>query len=282
MDVVVLSPHLDDAAFACGGTIAAAVAQQKRVLVATFGTSPPEHQVPANLAVFMDYATRLDEDRRAMEQLGAEGRAMGFVERVFRQPMLNRLHKAFRTPDTIAGFDALDAMRRSVNELLQEFPNALFLAPLGVGNHFDHVELFLAAFYAMVDNQAFERLHFYEEAYSFGLSARKQHFVTRRHVWEGKESPERTSMRTWATFKALSFARSGPPVETFLPQEGRPYSWTLRPSPMAEFEQHKFRAAFCYESQIAMLGGASNWGQVMHRFHNIFDGAEPLWTVSCP
>jgi hypothetical protein len=59
MDLIVLSPHLDDAVFSVGGRMSRLAAQGKSVLVVTFFTSGPDAALLLRrLRPFVDYAGR--------------------------------------------------------------------------------------------------------------------------------------------------------------------------------------------------------------------------------
>ena len=100
-DVVVLSPHLDDAVLAVGGMISREAAAGRRVEVWTCYTAGPAlDQIPANLRPLGDYSTRRDEDQRALGVLGPGYRWLDLAERIWREPALRREHHIFHTPQS--------------------------------------------------------------------------------------------------------------------------------------------------------------------------------------
>ena len=140
-----LSPHLDDAAFSCGGTLALLGRRGWQVVLATVFTTSVENptgfalacQTDKGLGPEVDYmALRRDEDRAAAEALGlgaplwlpfreAPHRGYGSASELFAPP---------RADDDVAEpiAEALRALLASLN------PDVLF-APQAIGGHVDHV-----------------------------------------------------------------------------------------------------------------------------------------------
>lgn len=281
-DLVVLSPHLDDAVISLGGTIARTVADGRDVeVVSFFSEAPPLEQVPEPLRVFADYEARRAEDTAALASLGAKPRRIGLVERAFREPHLTGFAQVFRTPDAVDGFPNLDRMQAVIEELLREHPGASVRAPLGVGHHFDHVEVFVAAARALVATQAWDRLSFYEDPYALGRRLREQHFVTRGHSWGRLGGPDTVSPRFWGMVRFMAFSRRGPGVEHYLPTELRDASWTSERDPTsAAHVARKLEAFACYPSQVEALGGLHDWARALERYHHFWGDAEPRWVAT--
>jgi LmbE family N-acetylglucosaminyl deacetylase len=147
--VLALSPHLDDAAFSCGGTLAQLAQAGWRVTVATaFTRSVPDPQgfalacqTDKGLPPDADYmALRRAEDAAAMAVLGAEPRWLDFPEAPHRgYGDARALFGEVRADDTV---DAPLAVRFAA--LLTELRPTLLLAPQGVGGHVDHLLLIRA------------------------------------------------------------------------------------------------------------------------------------------
>jgi LmbE family N-acetylglucosaminyl deacetylase len=170
--LVVLSPHLDDAALSCGAMMIHAC-QTIPVTVATLFTEagPPPytlsarrylHQVGAKDAPAL-YRQRREEDRAALQPLGITCVHAGLVDAPFRRqpgsrarswwarlmPELAHIYPVYRlniTSGRIAPADSgtLQAAASLVQRLAAAGP-ALVLAPLGVGRHVDHVLVRTAA-----------------------------------------------------------------------------------------------------------------------------------------
>jgi len=146
---VYLSPHLDDAPLSCGGAIVAHVAAGERVLVVTICTAAPPAAGPfsalaeelhANwgLAADQAMATRLREERLAMERLSVDYLWLDRLDAIYRYPeAYNTRESLFGTPmpnDPL--FADLRAFFRTLHERL---PSATCYAPLGIGSHVDHL-----------------------------------------------------------------------------------------------------------------------------------------------
>lgn len=177
-----MSPHLDDAVLSLGGLIGRQAEAGHNVEVVTcFTAGPPLDSLPANRRVFADYTARRAEDERSLANLGASHRWLNRWERTWRDPPLPGPLHAFRTPPDVGVFAELCPIRAVIGDMVHR--GALVYAPLGVGNHVDHVEVALAAISEMVESETFSRLRFYEDSYAMSRLPRRRHFVTRRHTW---------------------------------------------------------------------------------------------------
>ena len=141
-----LSPHLDDAAFSCGGTLAMLSAAGWRVVVATlFTRSVPNPtgfalacQLDKGLGPAIDYmALRRAEDAAAMQALGAVP---------IHVPLPEAPHRGYESAKVLfeppLGTDTIvDELRQIVGELLVEHTPDLVFAPQAIGGHVDHVQL---------------------------------------------------------------------------------------------------------------------------------------------
>lgn len=140
-----LSPHLDDAAFSCGGTLARLAAQGWDVTLCTAFTrsvsSPTGFalacQLDKGLPEDVDYmALRRAEDRIACDRLGVSPLWLDLPEAPHRgYPDAKALFAPPREEDTVLG-PLSDRLRG-----LLETPPALLLAPQALGGHVDHVLL---------------------------------------------------------------------------------------------------------------------------------------------
>ncbi|HWQ12887.1 MAG TPA: PIG-L family deacetylase [Roseiflexaceae bacterium] len=154
-DHIYLSPHLDDAALSCGGSIAAHLAQDARVLVVTLCTASPPPEGPFN-AVAQEFhadwgleaadvmAVRLGEELLAMERLGPDFFWAGMLDAIYRVPHAYTSRETlFSTP---VPDDPLHAeLRQLLAALRARAPHATLYAPLGVGDHVDHLVAYDAA-----------------------------------------------------------------------------------------------------------------------------------------
>lgn len=164
--IVVLSPHLDDAALSCGGLILHA-AKHTEVTVATLfteaGGAPYTfsarrylHQVGADSAQAL-YQQRRAEDRAALEPKSIRCVHAGLTEALYRRrpttmarrlwvhvlPELAHIYPIYRlhlTSGRIAPADA--GTLRDADDFIQRLVGSdrhLLVAPLGIGGHVDHV-----------------------------------------------------------------------------------------------------------------------------------------------
>jgi len=151
-----LSPHLDDAAFSCGGTLAMLADAGWRVVVATlFTASVPDPQgfalacqLDKGLGPEVDYmALRRAEDADAMAALGAEPVWLPFREAPHRgYGSARELFGAAQDDDGI-----VDALASAIRDLVSAYGPDQILAPQAVGGHVDHVQVVRALEQAGVD-----------------------------------------------------------------------------------------------------------------------------------
>jgi LmbE family N-acetylglucosaminyl deacetylase len=139
-----LSPHLDDAVFSCGGTLATLARSGWRVVVATLFTRSVLDPVGFALACQLDkgldasvdyMALRRAEDADACAQLGVEPRWM---------PLPEAPHRGYETAAALFGpvliADAVgELVRPAIRDLLDTLQPDLVLAPQAIGGHVDHV-----------------------------------------------------------------------------------------------------------------------------------------------
>ena len=141
-----LSPHLDDAAFSCGGTLARLSRCGWRVTIATlFTASVPDPkgfalacQLDKGLGPEVDYmAMRRDEDATACAALGTEPVWLPFEEAPHRgYASAPELFGPTREDDGI-----VPRLAAVVRDLIGRLAPALVLAPQAIGGHVDHVQL---------------------------------------------------------------------------------------------------------------------------------------------
>lgn len=138
---IAVSPHLDDAVFSAGGTIAGLVTAGWRVRVVTCFTASVADPSPFALSTQLDkglgpevdyMALRRDEDTAACAVLGAEPVHAALPEAP---------HRGYRSaPDLFAGVHEDDRIADDLRaELAPHLAGAdLVLAPQAIGDHADH------------------------------------------------------------------------------------------------------------------------------------------------
>src|ERR1700712_785072 len=144
--VLALSPHLDDAAFSCGGLLASLAQGGWRVVMATLFTgsvADPQGfalacQLDKGLAAEIDYmALRRDEDVRAAAALG--------IAPPVPLPFREAPHRGYGSaPELFSDTRADDGIAADLAPVLAgliaaENPD-LVLAPQAIGGHVDHVQ----------------------------------------------------------------------------------------------------------------------------------------------
>lgn len=277
-DVIVLSPHLDDAVLSLGASIARWAEAGRRVEVWTVYTAGPAlADIEPAQRPFGDYATRRAEDAAALAVLGAAPRHCGVWERLWREPPARGITAVFRTPPDITGFTALERVRAIVAEALAR-PGADVLAPLGVGGHVDHVELALAAWQAAEEEGGPRRVAFYEDFYALSERARRRHPVTARAPRPLRDSPGLAVPAGLPALGMLGLVARGPSLDRYAPGVARA-AWIVEALPVDRFEPRKLAAAAQYRSQAALLGPlARSLPAVMRRAH-ARGGGERVWRV---
>jgi LmbE family N-acetylglucosaminyl deacetylase len=280
-DLVIVSPHLDDAVLSLGALIAREVAAGRRVeVVSCFTSGPPLDTIVPEQRIFGDYSMRRAEDERAMAVLGASYRWLDLHERIWRDPPLPRTSgvfptHVFRTPERMDDFAELATLRAELARILDT--GATIYAPLAIGHHVDHVEVALAALREVLGAGAFDRIHFYEDPYALGRACRKQHFVARRRMWRPLGAPAWASPRVGALLRLVAFVAKGPKLEDYLPEAAR-LDWTCMPRAVAAADEDKKLAAIAeYTSQVRAFGGIDRVRKFVHRGHTML-GGEPIWS----
>lgn len=152
---IYLSPHLDDAALSCGGSIARFIASGDAVLVVNICSgSPPADQGFSPFAQQMHAGwglppatvvqQRLHEDIEALETLGADSYQLDLLDAIYRRPADYvddaTLFGSVAPDDTLA-----EVILAHLEPLVARFPGAIIYAPLGVGHHVDHQATYQAA-----------------------------------------------------------------------------------------------------------------------------------------
>ena len=142
-----ISPHLDDAVFSAGGTLARLAGEGWRVVVATvFTASVPEPagfalacQLDKGLPPDVDYmALRRDEDAVACASIGAEPLWMPFREAPHRGYHSAAALFAARHADD----DVVARIAPAIRQLVEDLKPDMVLTPQAVGAHVDHVAVF--------------------------------------------------------------------------------------------------------------------------------------------
>ncbi|HZQ97706.1 MAG TPA: PIG-L family deacetylase [Chloroflexota bacterium] len=144
---VFVEPHFDDVALSCGGSVQVFAARGEPVLVVTlFAGDPGRAAVVTEFAAGQHarwgaaddpIAQRRAEQQAALDLLGADWLPMPWLDAIYRG-------EQYRSDDELFGVvkpgDAklVDEIAARLSDLARLHPEAIWRAPMAVGNHVDH------------------------------------------------------------------------------------------------------------------------------------------------
>lgn len=131
---IIISPHLDDAVFSCGGAIAK-MATEGPVLVLNIFT---RYLSEVKLNGISLNQNRHQEDLDAAKFLGFESRNLDELDVVFRREEYKKLGNIFRPP-VADDINWLPILREKIFSVLAELDFQQIYVPLGIGWHVDHI-----------------------------------------------------------------------------------------------------------------------------------------------
>lgn len=187
-DLIILSPHLDDAALSCGGQIADRTLAGDRVLIVTIfaGDESPGHRSPLARRIERGWSLgergmekRRTEDETACRILGADCLHWDLPDAIYRRepttgrPIYDSIREMMSPPKPIDE-PLVQAIADRIATLSR---NGSVYVPLSVGGHADH---FLTR-WAAEEVVGAERLVYYEE-YPY---SRRPHTIERALSEEG-------------------------------------------------------------------------------------------------
>ena len=281
--LIVLSPHFDDAVISVGGIMARHAAAGRRVEVHTaYASHPPRlDEVPPRYRRLLIYDQRRSEDRRALGSIGVEPVWLDFCERAVLSPALPRPLGVFGLPRpaTLGRFHNLPGLKAHAARLASSPSRPLVLAPLGIGAHIDHAELFLASVLAMLETGFYDRFGFYEDAYAMSGRARRRHFLAALDQLPLGKAPALAGPVALAMLTAMGLAERGPRLEEFLPALVAELQWQAQAFPLEGYAEAKLAAMRLYTSQMRTLGGYRTFSAMVKRWHQSRQDAEWLWTA---
>ncbi|MCT4354022.1 PIG-L family deacetylase [Streptomyces sp. Je 1-79] len=242
--LVALSPHLDDGVLSCGALLLRARLRAPVTVVSFFTeAAPPPYtlsgrqylrQTRASDAEAL-YASRRDEDRAVMTELGAAWRHFGLVDGLFRRkdgraprsgglagrlPEIDHVYPTYRLHLSRGRVSRHDAgtVRAVADAIAALLPSGrgLVLAPLGVGGHADHVLVRTAA------ELSGRRVAYYSD-FPYNLRSGPDASFTGRHAftacaWEDGLAEKRELIRGYRTQADALFPQGSIPLvpEVFL------------------------------------------------------------------
>ncbi len=144
-DVLFISPHFDDVALSCGGTLAAS--PKDRTWLVTVFTAPAQTSLSPLVASLHQqwgantgaYVQRQAEDTAVTNQLGIRSCWLGFHDVIYRDASLTKIEQVFSPTLPAVDITCVDDVRDSLLELVKSHSGCTVLAPLGLGYHRDHL-----------------------------------------------------------------------------------------------------------------------------------------------
>ena len=188
--ILVLSPHLDDAVFSCGGYLAMLDVPATVVTCFTRSDARPTGfalacQRDKGLPDSVDYmALRRAEDLEAVRILGVAARHLDLPEAPHRgyhsaTDLFGGIHDDDRT---VTG-----ELIRSIGRLVAKLRPQRILFPFGAGAHVDHLQVIEAVNYLKVSDRQLNVLQYFDQPYAnkypgrYGLGEAKMMDFTRVH-----------------------------------------------------------------------------------------------------
>jgi LmbE family N-acetylglucosaminyl deacetylase len=139
--VVAVSPHLDDAVFSAGGTLAALAAAGRRVRVVTCFTASVADPSPFALSTQLDKGLGADVDYMALRRAEDEAALRVLGAEPVHLPLPEAPHRGYTSaPDLFAGQHPDDRVAGPLADALAPLLRdaELVLAPQAIGDHVDH------------------------------------------------------------------------------------------------------------------------------------------------
>jgi len=277
MQHIFLSPHLDDAVASCGGTIAKLVYEREDVLVVTVYTRQPDlKSLSKKFHKYAIYDQRKKEDQNSLDKLSADYKWLDIDERAYRTPLVKKPTDVFKInlSEGLKQFINISEIQAELEKIFEKDPKSKIYAPLGIGNHFDHVEVFLASLMYMVDNVLFDNFLFYLDSYGmFSTKMRKKHYLGKKIISLGTKKPENSSFRWFMITTVMNSMISGNAIEKLLPSKYLDIEWELKTNSIKGYEKLKLSALESYESQTKLFG-KKYLDKFFKRHHQNWDSSE--------
>lgn len=277
MQHIFLSPHLDDAVASCGGTIAKLVYEREDVLVVTIYTRQPDlKSLSKKFQKFAIYDQRKKEEQVALDKLSADYKWLDIEERVYRTPLIKKPTDVFKInlSEGLKQFINISEIQAELEKIFEKNPKSKIYSPLGIGNHFDHVEVFLASLMYMVDNALFDNFLFYVDFYGItSTKIRKKHYLGNKIITRGTKKPEKSSIKWYLITSVVNSMISGHSIEKILLSKYLDIEWELKTNSIKGYEKLKLSALESYESQVKLFG-TKTLEKFFRRHHSNWDSSE--------
>ncbi|WP_376099765.1 PIG-L deacetylase family protein [Roseomonas sp. CCTCC AB2023176] len=144
MRAFAISPHLDDAAFSAGGTLAALAREGWDVVVATVFTASVPAPTGFALACQTDKGLPPEVDYMAIRRAEDEAACAALHARPVHLPLREAPHRGYHSALALFGDLRSDdtahlAAAEAITPLLRDMKPDLLLAPQAIGGHVDHI-----------------------------------------------------------------------------------------------------------------------------------------------
>jgi LmbE family N-acetylglucosaminyl deacetylase len=143
-----VSPHLDDAAFSAGGTLAWLAKRGWQVVVATVFTATVPSPTGFALRCQTDKGVPPEADYMAIRRAEDQEAGAALGARMLHLPLREAPHRGYADPAALFGplhpADSPEPVAAALRPLLAGWQPTLILAPQALGGHVDHVLTVLA------------------------------------------------------------------------------------------------------------------------------------------
>lgn len=283
---IILSPHLDDGIWSCGGLMYKARQNDCRVDMITIHTGDLKEENPPKLqrkevTKKGSLDLRKKEDEAAAKILDINVYWWDYPTRLLRKPWLRKRLKVFNTPiyDSIAKDPQYTDIEQQIIKLIDKYPEAVLICPMGVGNMYDHVELFAACINVGLNKNHLGRMFFYEDSYAILTGSRKEHFLLKKYVWDKKNAPERTSLWWRMMGRVMSKSSSKSDIRTCIPDTLLNADWKNNLINIEQEFDIKMKSLAEYDSQMNQFGGMKRVRKVFDKYHEFWNNSEPYWYI---
>jgi len=282
-DHIIISPHIGDAVFSCGGLISKYVNFKQKVLVITFYTKHPDiFDISIKQDEIQDYKIRLKEDSIALNFLGAEYKYLDLEEKTFASPPVKKFSDEFKSPNEGSkGYLRMDTVAYIIEELIIKYPEAKFYLPIGAGNQYDHTEIFFAGLQLIYISNFHYQIYFYEDPYVLlGNRIKNKHYVLNNNLYSRRFSPEKTSMYLRKMSRSIGSAIDPSNIKNDYTSLMLHFKWKLTKNllPLVCIDK-KIEAISKYESQVEVFGGIQRLKKAVYNHYRFWENYEPLWQI---
>lgn len=170
---IFISPHFDDAALSCGGTLAELARRHADLfLITVFTADLPPSKLPSALAKKLHdlwnlgaepFKQRALEEKQVAEYLGASYLWLGFEDVIYRYPNLKPTEESFEINIKPQEDVCFQTVHQALLQIIQQHPGAIIFAPLGIGHHPDHLLVHEAIETIRAMNSGANSYYYYED-----------------------------------------------------------------------------------------------------------------------